>query len=95
MSNTIEVSKPKRSKIIKMPKVESNITETSREIPRVKKQARRIKPETFDVKLERHFVVTIHQAFMYTKGLVFEVLQEETQSICVTESGETVTAYLH
>src|SRR5258705_10382645 len=64
--------KPKhnRNKIIKMPKVESKIAEPT---------GRRIKPEKFDCKPENHFVVTIHQPFLYTKGLVFKLLQDKVK----------------
>ena len=79
--------KPKqnRNKIIKMSKVESKIAEPT---------GRRIKTEIFDCKLENHFVVTIHQPFLYTKGLVFELLQDKVKSLCVTESDGIVTTYL-
>ncbi len=79
--------KPKqnRNKIIKMSKVESKIAEPN---------GRRIKTEKFDCKLENHFVVTIHQPFLYTKELVFELLRDKVKSMCVTETGGVVTAYL-
>src|SRR5258705_4328532 len=79
--------KPKqnRDKIIKKPKVESKLAEPT---------GRRIKPENFECKPENHFVVTIHQPFLYTKELVFELLQDNVKSMCVTESNGIVTAYL-
>ncbi len=83
---TLEAVKPKRnrSKIVKMPTI---LEEPARR--------RRIKPETFDCALEKHFVVKIHQAFLYTKTELFELLHEEVESMCVTDIGGTVVAYLH
>ena len=81
---TSEYVKQNKSKINKIPK------------SKVEKPAkRRIKPETLDCKLEKHFVVTIRQPQLYTKVQLFDLLKDDVEAICVTETDGIVTAYLN